>query len=71
MAKRNLGPLSQAAIRCSICGEDIQPTKSGWREGNNAEPINDGRCCDVCNPSVVVPRRFSDMFRKEIKRHRK
>jgi hypothetical protein len=32
---------------CSICGGSIVKN-SEWHGGNNAEPVNDGRCCDVC-----------------------
>lgn len=38
--------------KCSICGKVI----SGW--GNNAEPVNDGYCCDKCNSEIVVPYRI-------------
>jgi hypothetical protein len=34
---------------CSICGGPIV----GY--GNNARPINDGRCCDQCNAERVIP----------------
>ena len=27
-----------------------------WYEGNNAEPIHNGRCCDPCNQIVVAER---------------
>ena len=38
---------------CSICGQIIV------REfGNNAQPINDGICCDNCNYTVVIPARI-------------
>lgn len=40
--------------RCSICGKNY----TGY--GNNALPVNKGRCCDVCNKSIVVPRRIRD-----------
>ena len=30
-----------------------------WVEGHNAEPINDGRCCDNCNTNVVIPKRIA------------
>ena len=29
--------------------------------GNNAEPVNKGRCCDTCNFTVVIPRRIKEM----------
>ncbi len=39
--------------KCSINKEH---TYTHW--GNNAEPVNSGRCCDVCNNSVVIPARI-------------
>ncbi len=44
---------------CSICGKEFE----GY--GNNAYPINDGRCCDDCNVSIVVPRRIQDYANKQ------
>ena len=44
---------------CSICGKEFE----GY--GNNAEPVNDGRCCDKCNEEVVIPRRLADLNKKE------
>lgn len=35
---------------CSICQKPLD----GY--GNNAEPINNGRCCDECNDLVVRAR---------------
>lgn len=35
---------------CSICNEKYE----GF--GNNAQPINDGRCCDACNQEVIYQR---------------
>ena len=35
---------------CSICSEEIE----GY--GHNAQPINDGRCCDGCNNLVILER---------------
>ena len=46
---------------CSICGTTIKPNEIGWAEGNNAEPVNDGRCCDTCNHEVVIPTRIQQM----------
>jgi len=31
--------------------------------GHNAEPVNDGRCCTVCNDTVVIPARINLMER--------
>lgn len=37
---------------CSICqGQYVG-------HGNNAQPVNDGRCCGECNTTVVVPARI-------------
>ena len=44
---------------CSICHEDTE----GF--GNNAQPINDGRCCSHCNITVVIPARLRVMFRRD------
>jgi hypothetical protein len=39
---------------CSICECEYE----GW--GNNAEPANDGRCCDHCNWTAVIPARIRE-----------
>ena len=44
-------------LKCSICGD-----KHDDPYGHNAEPINDGRCCAVCNFDVVLPTRIRLMF---------
>ena len=38
-------------MNCSICGNTINN-----KYGNNAQPINDGRCCDDCNTLVIIER---------------
>lgn len=35
---------------CSICNGAYTG------HGNNAQPINTGRCCDACNPYVIIER---------------
>ena len=52
--------------KCSICDGHIEPLRddSGrvvWAGGNNAQPINDGRCCNECNMTVVIPARIAMM----------
>ena len=42
---------------CSVCGNQYE----GW--GNNAEPINSGRCCDSCNWNQVIPARIIGLTR--------
>lgn len=45
-------------MKCSICQNEIPAKESGWSSGNNAQPVNDGRCCDDCNMNVVIPARL-------------
>ncbi len=50
-------------VKCSICSSYIEPLKDEngevvWEHGNNAQPVNDGRCCDKCNWEVVIPARI-------------
>ena len=39
------------AYICSIC----QKPTAGF--GNNADPVNNGLCCGLCNRLVVIPAR--------------
>ena len=54
-------------MKCSICKCEIEALIhpiSGevvWSKGNNAEPVNDGRCCDGCNLGIVVPARLNEI----------
>jgi hypothetical protein len=43
---------------CSICSQPITEQLNGWTDGHNAQPVNDGRCCQDCNDSVVIPIRI-------------
>ena len=50
--------------KCSICEGHIEPLRDDkgeivWEGGNNAQPVNDGRCCDDCNMTVVIPARMA------------
>lgn len=38
------------------CSINPEHTYTHW--GNNAEPVNSGRCCDDCNQAVVIPARI-------------
>ena len=56
---------------CSICNGPIVPLKDQltgkvlWDKGNNAEPVNSGRCCDECNNSVVLTARLNELVQRE------
>ena len=44
-------------MKCALCEKEIVPHPvSGWSEGNNAHPLDEGRCCDNCNDMVVAAR---------------
>jgi hypothetical protein len=48
-------------LSCSICQENIEHKKQGsmiWADGNNAQPVNAGRCCDKCDCYIVIPTRL-------------
>lgn len=50
-------------LKCCICDDTIKPDPiSGWEGGHNAEPVEDGRCCDGCNDSVVIQARLNLYF---------
>lgn len=48
---------------CSICFNEI-PAVGDWTSGNNAEPVNFGRCCNKCDNEVVIPARITMMTAK-------
>jgi len=48
-------------MKCSICKKDYD----GW--GNNAEPVNSGRCCDGCNWTQVIPARLMNFAKPKVK----
>jgi hypothetical protein len=50
---------------CGICNKYC----GGF--GNNAAPVYEGKCCDACNPSVIVRRRIIHEAQKQAEeRHR-
>ena len=42
---------------CSICYR----VYTGY--GNNAQPVNNGRCCDNCNSNYVIPMRIDRYYK--------
>jgi len=53
--------MSKAKMICSICQRDY----TGW--SCNAWPVNDGRCCQYCDDTVVVPARIRQANRAATK----
>lgn len=52
--------------KCVFCGAD----NGKW--GNNAQPLNEGRCCDKCNNTKVIPARIKLlMFDSAVATYRK
>ena len=39
---------------CCLCGREY------FGYGNNANPVCDGECCDICNNNIVIPARILD-----------
>lgn len=48
--------------KCSICFTTIGIDANGWDGGHNAQPVNNGRCCESCNDTVVITARLRLMF---------
>lgn len=46
-------------FKCSICGKYIKNEFS-----NNAQPVNNGRCCTICNDTIVIPKRLEIILRE-------
>jgi hypothetical protein len=50
--------------KCDLCKGPLATTEEllhGWDEGHNAAPFR-GRCCKVCNDTLVVPQRIRIAF---------
>jgi hypothetical protein len=44
-------------VPCSICQQDYDGM------GNDAKPVNEGRCCDECNWRIITPIRLQIVIR--------
>lgn len=56
--------MTEASKRpCSICQDPIGVDSDGiWDGGHNAQPVNNGRCCENCNELHVIPARMKEFF---------
>ena len=48
---------------CRKC--DIAKIDEFGINSHNAQPINNGRCCDTCNLIYVIPTRMKQQFEME------
>ena len=52
-------------MKCIICKQNIDILYNNgkviWEDGHSAEPISEGRCCTICNDTIVTPQRITDM----------
>ena len=50
-------------LKCCLCGGDIAPQidfqGNIFYRGHNAQPLSNGRCCDTCNYTKVLPARMN------------
>ena len=44
-------------MKCVLCNKEIEKVGT-WDQGNNAQPLADGRCCNDCNTFKVIPERI-------------
>jgi hypothetical protein len=54
-----LSEIEAETSTCSICKHEFTG------HGNNAQPINSGRCCGDCNWMVVIPARIDALYQRE------
>ena len=64
-----LTTITETIMQCVICKGPIEVKKTPegkvyWTEGNNADPVADGRCCDSCDWNVVIPTRLKGLIKE-------
>lgn len=57
-------------MECCICGGEIEKIRNDkgeviWDQGNDAYPVEDGRCCNVCERSKVLPVKLGKAYSNE------
>ena len=57
-------------MKCCICHGEIDVKKDAygndyWDKGDNALPVKEGRCCTLCNATIVVPTRVRQILNRD------
>lgn len=48
--------------QCVLCGEPVEPWPGGGGYGHNPDPLaTEGRACDTCNETQVIPARIREL----------
>ena len=61
----------EEVLNCDLCPRDIdihrdpETGKAYGNQGHNAEPLAEGRCCDICNATKVIPARLEAIRRAD------
>ena len=50
-----------APRKCKLCKGKIE-MRGSYRDGHDARPVTNGRCCSICNDLYVIPKRLKDIF---------
>ena len=57
--------IKEPEVNCSICYDVVEVYykngKAVWTKGQNAEPLSEGRCCNYCNDTKVIPARIKSI----------
>ena len=58
--------VSHEVLQCVICLKNIEHKMLDGKvyrtDGNNAQPIAEGRCCDFCDCVIIEPSRIGELF---------
>ena len=50
--------LKTSNMQCVLCDGPLDD-----QYGNNAEPVSKGKCCNICNATVVIPARINRVIK--------
>ena len=66
--RRYLFMKGKTTMKCVLCKQEIRKDPlTQWDQGNNAEPLAEGRCCDNCNHDVLAAQILNAAYRSGYK----